>query len=76
MALFHYTVKENNIPVPTGEVGSIPADFHYYERTFGEGEIHYKMKDGKITEVICEIENGKVKSGIEVKEFLDNLLLG
>lgn len=76
MAFFHYTIQENKILAFTGEVENIPTGFHHYERSFGEGEINYKINEGKITEIVCEIENREVKSRVEVKEFLNNLLLG
>lgn len=74
MALYHYTIKDRKITT-TQELETMPDGFNAYAISFGAGDIYYKLADGQVCEVVCDIELGERKSIEEVQSFLDNLLL-
>jgi hypothetical protein len=74
MPFYHFFVKNNAISLTKGEIDEISNDFLKYEgKSFGESEIHYITKEGKVVEVIADTELGEHYAKAEVEDFLKNL---
>lgn len=77
MALFYFTVTSKKIETFKGEVEEIPKDFNQYtSKSFGESDIYYKIKSGKISEIICDTAVGEDYARQEVKELLESINIG
>lgn len=74
MAYYHYSVANNSITSFEGEIKQLPDSFnHYAEKSMGEGDIYYKVSNGKLSEIIVDTDFGEKYGRKEVLEFLENL---
>jgi len=76
MALFYFTVTPEKIESYNGEVAQIPDGFHQYiDKNFGESDIYYKVRNGKVFAIICDTTINQDYAHQEVKDFLEGLEL-
>jgi hypothetical protein len=54
MKLFQYIVREDEIVKSQGEVHTVPADFIEYRVNMMGQRVFYRIKSGKLTELIAE----------------------
>lgn len=74
MKHFMYSIINWRIGDFDGEVSGTSEQFTQLEKSFGVEEIHYRLENGKVVEVICEAfnENGARRA---VQEFLDTRMI-
>ena len=72
MKYFHYNIKDDEIVTSQGEVHTVPADFIEYRVNMMGQRVFYKIRNGKLTELIAEggdVDNANRKA----EDFLAGL---